>query len=378
MKKSISLLIAAAAMTCSLNAQDIVTTNGTYSAGSEPFLDYAKDLIYTSDRFEPGEYYHDLYVGVEVETDMEFTSLKELVASIPALPSARQIISSPKESAAELAEFEASSTRFVEYQLAIFSAMMPAGRPSASASYQPAITPELMALAQMDPEKMSEEELMAIALKMAAQRQAAGAGVIAAPEYSEEQDKAIDELDESLDGIEEMVNKYTMTYAMTGDAMNIKKNLTKLHDELVATWPVSEECLRISEIEKDIDGKALKYFADRHIYDYANERFPQCWYDGRKEQNRIIDAYNMPAVIRWRKTVQAGIDAAKPILDEMVAIDEKIEKTFPDKTDSIYRMLKQRISGDFLKYIPVVTATMSYVYDYPVICSVCETSDIGQ
>ncbi|MCQ2143691.1 MAG: hypothetical protein MJY56_06455 [Bacteroidales bacterium] len=377
MKKSISLLIAFAAMAYSLNAQDIVTTRGTYSAGSEPFVEYATDLLYANERFEAGKFYDDIYRGVEVETDMEFTSFKELVAAIPALPSAKQIISSPEEGAAELAEFAAACGEFVTGQLIKAAAMQQSALP-ATASSMPAISPEMMALANMDVEKMSQEELMAIAMKMAAQRQAAGAGVVAAPDYSEEQDEAIDDVSDRLDEINEKVTEYVMTYSMTGNALGLSKQLSRLYNELVEAWPASEECARIGEIEKDIDGKALKYFKDKHIYDYTNERFPQSWYDGRKEQNEIIAAYNMPAAIRWRKTVQTALDDAKPILDEMVAIDEKLENTFTDKRDSIYRMLKQRVCQAFQSYMPLVTVAMSYVYDYPVICSVSETNDIGQ
>lgn len=386
MKKIFAICASALAILASAsiaNAQSIVTTRGTYPARTNPFMDMAKELCPADQEFEPGNVYDKLSSGVKAGAAKEFADLSELLAAFPTLPSAKQMICSKEECAKEMEAFITAVDEFCgEQRLAISTLSSAASkRPAAAASVQTSIPPELMALAGKDPEKMSEEELIAIAMKMANARQANGqSAAYAAIDRSDEDEEAIDEISDKIYEATDKASTAMASYGYGYGPLKLQKPLNALFNEIVAAWPESSECAQVAAIEKDIDAKTLKYWADNNISTYGNMKvtFPQSWYEGRKQENEIISGYNMPVAIKWRKTVQGAFDTAMPLLSEMAELDAELEKLFTDKSDSIYTMLKKQLVLSYSQLLPFFTAALTTVLDCPLTEFASETPNISQ
>lgn len=89
--------------------------------------------------------------------------------------------------------------------------------------------------------------------------------------------------------------------------------------------------------------------------------------EGRKQEKEIIDGYNMQLAVKWRKTIQNAIDEIMPLLSEIVEVDADLENTFADKSDAMYTMLKKRFVFAYTPLLPIVSNAITTVFDCPLI-----------
>ena len=92
-------------------------------------------------------------------------------------------------------------------------------------------------------------------------------------------------------------------------------------------WSKSEECKKVNQMEQELDAKLQDWFKKgRKNYD---DPYPIWWTEGRKAQNKVIDAYNEKQMKKWIETVkrfelqdQASINRIVEIEGELAAMGD--------------------------------------------------------
>lgn len=365
-----------------------VTTHGAFDNEKDPFLVYVEDLAAPD---APQDWHYADIDSDIVSDDVTFHSIQESIDAFPPLATTQQMLTLDEAPLKAIVNYYKGVNKlavvFTENMIAATdkAKSKAAGKKGPSAAQRAQMdnnAAQVFAYMQkhnIDPEKMSDKEMEELMKKavMSGEIKLSGMGGAFAidPEYSEEQDEAINEVSKKVDAVNEKINEAAETEAIyTADAFNLEKKLKPLYAELQAAWLKSDACKQVQENERDIDKRASEYF-EKHA-DYGNNgaviKYPDFWVQGRKQQNEIIRSFNMEQVEKWRKVLQEIYDKHLPSVKELAAVDNELEATFPDKSDLIYNTLKQRLNNAFVLWNRMYQILLDRSYGAPLVCGVAE------
>lgn len=230
----------------------------------------------------------------------------------------------------------------------------------------------------IDPEKKNDKEVEKIIKKAIQTGELKLDGVDGPidPEMFKEDEKDEAKIDK-LDTMIEALRNKVMSVASSGDASNafgLRQKLSALHEEIQSAWTNSEACKQVYNIEKDIDQRALELFEKTH----DDSRYPGFWVKGRKEQNAIINKFNMQQAEKWRKALQEVFDTYMPFFREIIEAEKELESAFPDKKDYKYAHYKQQINMVLTHWSILFYPVETMSYDMPLVYSVREDDVVGQ
>lgn len=371
------------------NQNEIVTTHGTYPEGTDPFLEFVDNLGSTAtfDRYENN------FPEVEKIQEKNFTSISEAAKAYPMLPSSEQLVNQDPAPAKDFMEFSGTATKFAGYytNLSVSAIKIEANANSKLKKATPAQMAQVQGTAMemynlmlkngIDPEKMSEAELMEFMKQKAASGElklpeGLSASDIVVEEEASEHDILSSKIDDFSDRVEKALMKKTAEMGISG----ISESLKSLYTEIQTSWKDSDAYKKVYDIEKDIDQRTLEYFKNHP--DYGNNGavlvYPPFWVEGRKNENAIINDFNMANAGKWLNYLQTELNSYLPLLEEMAELDSEIDEKFPNKEESDNLILKCNLSNAFMNLSTLVNSVLDKSYVMPLVSGVTESDQIAQ
>ncbi|MCQ2146410.1 MAG: hypothetical protein MJZ16_02730 [Bacteroidales bacterium] len=369
------------------NSNDNVTTRGTYPEDTDPFIEFVDNLGSTIELSNLNSYFPEM----EEIQPKKFSSISEAIKAYPKLPTAAQIVSADPAAAKAYLEFKGTATRL--FGNSTISSIDAIKREANTISKKNNVSAAQMAQAQdtamemfklmekygIDPDKMSEAELMDFMKKRAASGELKlPAGVTVADIIADEEETADDKLDAKIQEIVEKVNNLVVTNPSALGASTLNPAIKSVFDEIMASWKGSDSYKKVYDIEKDIDKRALEYFEKDSRYKNGElVDYPSFWVDGRKKENAIINDLNTANANKWVKVLQAELDKYLPLLDEIAALDKEIDALYPDKQSSSNLMYKNNLGQAFSGASYLIDAVLEKAYAMPLIGTVAEADKMS-
>ena len=339
------------------------------------------------------------------QSTLHFNSVNDMLAALPAIPTAKQILNPEGEGAAAidgLINFDLARNDFNarREQAAMEDAMKRAsaamanmGNPAAGG--MPIPQPQNEAMQQLstslmgamlnsglDLENASEEEIMKATLgtlskelnipeaEMAKMMEMAKSNPEAATAYmmkkypnvtkkfapanpqpqAASEENELDQYQDIFDEIEAL-QKDEAFIAASKRVPQMPKIMQEYANQLLSQWATSETCAKIEAMEKELDQKTDAYMKEHNLS--YNDEAPKLWTDGRKEQNALIDAYNETMVEQWRAKVQEEINYFKPHAERLAKLEARLNeaaKTLTNKTSQTIMIQWQNISATLANY----------------------------
>lgn len=339
------------------------------------------------------------------QSTLHFNSVNDMLAALPAVATAKQILNPEGEGAAvidglinfDLAMKELNARR---EQAAMEDAMKRAsvamanmGNPAAGG--MPTIQPQNEAMQQLstslmgamlnsglDLENASEEDIMKATLgtlskelnipeaEMAKMMEMAKSNPEAATAYmmkkypnvtkkfapanpqpqAESEENELDQYQDIFDEVEAL-QEDTAFIAASKRSAKMLDIMKEYASQLLSQWATSETCTKIEAMEKNLDEKTNAYMKE-HNMSY-NDEAPKLWVDGRKEQNALIEAYNMTMVNQWRDKVQEEINYFKPHVERLAKLEARLNEaanSLTNKTSQSIMLQWQNISATLANY----------------------------
>ena len=334
----------------------IYTARGAFDKGDDPYKLYVDAL--NEGTFE-GHYY-DAYKAL---TDMGgdkssfvFKSISEVIAAYPGIPTARQmaIYSERKASSEALRNYyygvaSYQSIDMVEQanDLRVASSTVPKGLSGNGAAVQKAVFEGAKKLGKT-PDKLTESEIMTILEGM----DASSFTEASTATNGEKFDSITDRISAILDR--------AMSTSVT--IQKVERSLGQIAPELNVAWNDSEARQQVYDNEVDIDPRIVSYWDQTHNNDY-----PEFWKEARREQNAIIDKFNIQQAVKWRKVLQTELEPLIALLQEIAAADAELESLATDKTLLDYAIAKNQINSAFMMVSQVVLNATQYAYAVPLV-----------
>lgn len=338
------------------------TARGVYDKGDDPYQIYVDALNEGTFR----DYYYDAYKEL---TDMGgdkssfiFKSINEAVAAYPGIPTARQmaITSERRASAEALRNYDkgVSSYQIIDMVEQANDVRVAASKASPKSSdngaaMQKAVFDGAKKLGK-SPEQLTETEIMSILEGMDTSSLSA---VASTATNGEEFDSIIDRISAILDR------------AMSANVtiQKVERSLNQIVPEMNAAWNDSEARQQVYDNEADIDKRILSYWDQTHKEDY-----PEFWKEGRREQNAIIDKFNIQQAVKWRKVLQAELEPYIAMLQDIAATDADLESCVTDRSLLDYSIARQQLNSAFLMVYQVVINATQYAYAVPLVSNTVE------
>lgn len=95
-------------------------------------------------------------------------------------------------------------------------------------------------------------------------------------------------------------------------------------NELLAEWPASKEFAQICAMEEELNVK-LHAWMEANNTNY-NDEAPDFWVEGRKAQNAVIESFNVGIATRWRDKMQNAVDDLKPYAARIASIEDRLRQ----------------------------------------------------
>lgn len=325
--------------------------------------------------------------AVETVGNMEVNTLADVMALLPAFPSADQIINLDPAFNLNLQKFSAATNTIATgYTLTTSNVLADPkySKGTTSASQRAGIgagAMQIFAVMQkygIDPDKATDEEMEAFMKKAIANgdiQMPSGKGQVFDTNYTDLQESEIDKVSDKVGALADSAQNLAAENAFWSGASPLQKSLDTLYDEAVATWKVSEAYEKVYNLEKDIDKRAWEYIRNHPESNNigAEIPYPPFWVQGRKQENAIIREYNMFYLNQWTDKLLASLEKPIALLKELEAVDAELEKTFPDKTDLVYANLKSQLGASLVHIQTTISMLMGLAYSAPVINSVAES-----
>lgn len=367
---------------------ETATTYGTFPEGTDPYQEFTDGLGSTA-KFDR---YKNYFPEVGDISQKTFSSISEAAKAYPTLPSAEQLINQDQAPARAFLEFSGTAMNFTGYYNnlaagayrieARATSKMRKGTPAQMAQIEGSAM-EMFNLMQkygVDPEKMSDAELMEFMKQRAASGElklpeGLSASDIVVEEEVSEYDKISSRIDDLSDRLEKALLKKTAESGISG----ISEALNSLYTEIQSSWKDSDAHKKVYDIEKDIDQRALDYFKNNpDYYTNASLTYPSFWVDGRKNENAVIADFNLANARKWLNMLQEELDSYLPILEEISELDSEIDSKFPDKEGSDNLSLKRNLSSAFFSLSTLIDGILDKSYSMPLVSGVTESDQFGQ
>ena len=308
---------------------------------------------------------------------IHFSTFSEAIAALPALPTAQQILDENVESATvkaivnhALALDELNgrlAARSMEMAMKQAEAGMKMQNGAAFGAQQGMPMPitnafvgklsEAIHKSGLDPETASEEELMKVTLgvmskelgipeaemaKLMAMAQTNPEGAMemvmkkypqAAKQLSAMKAEMPEVQEEEDPNMEKLVALYEELSALNEDAAllaafnrgsRLQKELASYAREVETKWEASETCAKINAMEQALSERLDAYHqANNTGY---NDEAPAFWVEARKEQNALIEAYNLQIAEQWRAMVQDCLTDVLPASQRLAEAKDRFAK----------------------------------------------------
>ena len=338
------------------------TARGVFDKGDDPYQIYVDAL--NEGTFKG--YYYDAYkeltdMGGD-ESSFIFKSISEVVAAYPGIPTARQmaITSERRASAEALRNYDKGVSIYQSIDMVeqannvrVASSKASPGLSDNGSAMQKAVFDGAKKLGK-SPEQLTETEIMAILEGMDTSSLSAVASTATnGAEFDSVTDRISDILDRS------MSSNVTI--------QKVERSLNQIVPEMNAAWNDSEARQQVYDNEADIDKRILSYWDQTHKEDY-----PEFWKDGRREQNDIIDKFNIQQAVKWRKVIQGELEPYIAMLQEIGAADAELESTVTDRSLLDYALARQQLNSAFMMIYSVVINVTQYAYAVPLVSNTVE------
>ena len=338
------------------------TARGVFDKGDDPYQIYVDAL--NEGTFKG--YYYDAYkeltdMGGD-ESSFIFKSISEVVAAYPGIPTARQmaITSERRASAEALRNYDKGVSIYQSIDMVeqannvrVASSKASPGLSDNGSAMQKAVFDGAKKLGK-SPEQLTETEIMAILEGMDTSSLSAVASTATnGAEFDSVTDRISDILDRS------MSSNVTI--------QKVERSLNQIVPEMNAAWNDSEARQRVYDNEADIDKRILSYWDQTHKEDY-----PEFWKEGRREQNDIIDKFNIQQAVKWRKVIQGELEPYIAMLQEIGAADAELESTVTDRSLLDYALARQQLNSAFMMIYSVVINVTQYAYAVPLVYNTVE------
>lgn len=328
-------------------------------------------------------------------TSYNFRSYADVLKAMPALPTEEQMVAKNPEDYARLRDYFHNVQSFADgITEGINDALVKArdqvnARKGTTTSAQreqmemgAAEIFKLMQKYGIDPEKTSEEDMQKFFMQKIASGELKlpqGTGGIIETDYSDAQETAIDEITGKIEELDHTFYTIFDSEEQMGFLQRTRKATQDFCDSLRPSWLGSDACKQVYAIEKDIDERFDDYLK-KHP-DYGNNgaviEYPAFWQEGRKQENSLITGFNMANAAQYRAALQEIIEPNIKALQEVPAIDAKLEATFPDKQDVSYATLKNRLNIIIVGSFRTLQVLYRTAFDMPIIYSVSEEKTIA-
>ena len=334
------------------------TARGAFDKADDPYKLYVDAL--NEGTFE-GHYY-DAYkeltdMGGD-KTSFVFKNISEVVAAYPGIPTARQmaIYSERKASSEALRNYDKGVSNYqtidmVEQanDLRVAASNVSPGSSDNGAAMQKAVFDGAKKLGKTA-DQLTESEIMSILEGMDATPFAAAS----AATNGEEFDSVLDRISAVLDR------------AMSTN-VTIQKVERSLDQFEPIAWKGSEAWQQVYDNEAEIDPRIVSYWEQTHKEDY-----PEFWKEARREQNAIIDKFNIQQAVKWRKVLLAELEPQIALLQEIAAADAELESLVTDRGLLDYSIAKNQINSAFMMVSLVVNTITQYAYAVPLVSNTVE------
>ena len=124
---------------------------------------------------------------------------------------------------------------------------------------------------------------------------------------------------------------------------------------------------QVYDNEAEVDPRIVSYWDQTHKEDY-----PEFWKEARREQNAIIDKFNIQQAVKWRKVLQAELEPQIALLQEIAAADAELESLVTDRSSIDYSIAKNQINSAFMMVSQVVITATQYAYAVPLVSNTVE------
>lgn len=333
------------------------TARGAFDKADDPYKLYVDAL-----ENDPSTQYYDAYkeltdMGGD-KTSFVFKSISEVVAAYPGIPTARQmaICSERKASSEALRNYDKGVSNYMNIdmveqanELRVASSKASPGSSDNGAAMQKAVFEGAKKLGKTA-DQLTESEIMSILEGM----DASSFAVASTATNGEEFDSVLDRISAVLDR------------AMSTN-VTIQKVERSLGQFEPIAWKGSEAWQQVYDNEAEIDPRIVSYWDQTHKEDY-----PEFWKEARREQNTIIDKFNIQQAVKWRKVLQAELEPQIALLQEIAAADAELESTVTDKSLLDYSIAKNQINSAFMMVSLVVNTITQYAYAVPLVSNTVE------
>lgn len=333
------------------------TARGAFDKADDPYKLYVDAL-----NNDPDTNYYDAYkeltdMGGD-KTSFVFKSISEVVAAYPGIPTARQmaICSERKASSEALRNYDKGVSNYMSIdmveqanELRVATSKASPGSSDNGAAMQKAVFDGAKKLGK-SPEQLTEAEMMSILEGM----DASSFAVASTATNGEEFDSVLDRISAVLDR------------AMSTN-VTIQKVERSLDQFEPIAWKGSEAWQQVYDNEAEIDPRIVSYWDQTKKEDY-----PEFWKEARREQNAIIDKFNIQQAVKWRKVLQAELEPQIALLQEIAAADAELESLVTDRSMLDYSIAKNQINSAFMMVSLVVITITQYAYAVPLVSNTVE------
>ena len=333
------------------------TARGAFDKADDPYKLYVDAL-----ENDPSTQYYDAYkeltdLGGE-KSSFAFKSVSEAVAAYPGIPTARQmaIYSDRKASSEALRNYDCGVSSYqsidmVEQanELRVASSNVSTGPSDNGMAMQKAVFDGAKKLGK-SPEQLTEAEIMSILEGMDASPFAAASTATNGEEFNSITDRISAILDSAM-----------------STNVTIQKVERSLGQFEPIAWKGSEAWQQIYDNEADVDPRIVSYWDQTKKDDY-----PEFWKEARREQNAIIDKFNIQQAVKWRKVLQAELEPQIALLQEIAAADAELESLVTDRGLLDYSIARQQLNSAFMMVYQVVITITQYAYAVPLVSNTVE------
>lgn len=339
----------------------IYTSRGAFDKGDDPYKLYVDAL--NEGTFKG--YYDNAYkelTDMNDKSTLVFKSISDVVAAYPGLPTARQmaIASERRTSSEALRNYDCGVSSYMNIDmveqandLRVSASTASQGSSDNGMAMQKAVFDGAKKLGKT-PEQLTESEIMAILQNVDASSFTA---VASTATNGEEFDSVIDRISAILDRA--MSTNVTI--------QKTERSLDQIAPELNVAWNDSEARQQVYDNEADIDPRIVSYWDETLKNDY-----PDFWKEGRREQNAIIDKFNIQQAVKWRKVLQAELEPYIALLQEIAAADAELESLVTDRSLLDYSIARNQINSAFMMVSQVVITVTKYAYAVPLVSNTVE------
>ncbi len=263
----------------------------------------AEEQNYALSIFKPG----DFTEPKDVTASVEFSTIHQAVAALPAMPNLEQILTQEAKDEAYKTVYAPYAAalkgmdRVIKYEVEAANARL------AQSNLPNANDPNTPRLTALSSEVITVMQQLAQTITAYSNIQAAAA------DYQKINDQSSDEeLLHALDGAD-----------LTGYAL--RQLLRQLRQE----WAESPEGIAVNKIEADLEARIPQWVATlkkkgRNKCDEIME-LPEWWTEGREQENELIAQWNRRVAPRWLAVANAQEEKLKALFTKAIALDEENE-----------------------------------------------------